>query len=154
MIFETLITEVTEQLGGDNSTIYLEKDYELVMEFQAGLIVRITHEEADNLDMIGINAELGDIPEDSQCLIALLMANKHQREDNKAVFSINAMSEKVNCEITLNLEDSQASTVLEQLKRIVRYQEWLSSFQDESNNTPVEKSFHESNLRNTYYQST
>lgn len=153
MIFETLMTEVIEELGGDYSQIYLEKDYELIMDFQNGLIVKITHGEVGDLEMIEINAELGDIPENLQCLIVLLMANKHQLKDNRAVFSINAVSEKVNCTITLNVGDSQASTILEQLKRLISYQEWFNSFQDESSSSPVENSYHEINPLNRYYQS-
>lgn len=128
MIFETLISEFIALLGGDNSLIFLEQDNELSLAFQSGLLVKITHNEAGVLDMIGINAELGDIPENFQCLIALLMANKHQLEDTKVVFSINAENEKVNCDITLSDEDCQASTILEQLKRLVSYHEWYTSF--------------------------
>lgn len=151
MIFETLISELIEQLGGENSLIFLEKDNELIMEFQTGLIVKITHEEVGDLDMIGINAELGDIPDNSQCLIALLMANKHQLEDNKTVFSINAENEKVNCTIALNVENSQASTILEQLKKFVSYQEWFASFQDESKNSSADNSYNEFNLANRHH---
>lgn len=152
MIFETLITELIEQLCGDNSQIFLEKDYELIMEFQTGLIVKIMHEEGENLDMIVINAELGDIPENSQCLITLLMANKHQMEDNKTVFSINAETEKVNCTIALNVENSQASAILEQLKNFVSYQEWFFSLQDESKNSSADYSYSEFNLTNKHHQ--
>ncbi|TFZ48696.1 hypothetical protein E5C26_20370 [Serratia proteamaculans] len=128
MTFETLITELLEQLDADDTHIYLEKDHELVMEFQDGLIVTISHEINGDMEIMEINAELGDIPKDTQCLIALLMANKYQPEDNKAVFSINAASEKVNCTVTLSVEDSHASAVLEQLKRLISYQEWFCSF--------------------------
>lgn len=128
MTFETLITELLEQLDADDTHIYLEKDHELVMEFQDGLIVTISQEKSGDVEIMEINAELGDIPKDTQGLVALLMANKYQREDNKAVFSINAASEKVNCTVTLSVEDSQASSILEQLKRLVSYQEWFCSF--------------------------
>lgn len=154
MIFETLIADVIEQLGGDNSLIYLEKDYELIVELQDGLITKITHEEIGDSDFIEINAELGAIPDDAQCLIALLMANKYQQEDNKAVFSINAESEKVTCTIKLNVEDSETTTILDQLKRLISYQNWFSSFQDESNDHLANNSYHQFTLRNKNYQST